>query len=345
MTAPGSGPGSPGGYGQQPGESQPGGYGQQPPSQQPPSQQPPSQQPPGYGQQSPGYGQQPGGPPAQGGQPGYGQQPSGPPGYGGPPHAGGPGNYPGQGPGGASGTSSFDLKALSTPDWLIIGGGLLFLIVSFLPWAAVDFCGDIPVEIAGDCSQSSNAWSVSGLLGFAAILLLLGAVAVMVKALNVLPKSFPLHFVTAGLGLLAAIFFLIGFLDILTADDGFGFEIAPAFGAWLGLLAILVFIAGVVMSFLASGGAKSLQGGLNKLQQNAAQSGPPQGYGQQQAPGGYGQPGQQAPGAYGQPEHPGQPAPGGYGQPPTQGAGGSQPTPPPPYGSNPPPGSGGPTQP
>lgn len=33
-----------------------------------------------------------------------------------------------------------------------------------------------------------------------------------------------------------------------------------AFGVWLGLLAILIFIAGVVMSFLAAGGTKALQG-------------------------------------------------------------------------------------
>ncbi|MDQ3579550.1 MAG: hypothetical protein M3443_18530, partial [Actinomycetota bacterium] len=173
------------------------------------------------------------------------------------------------------------MKSLTTPDWLMIGGGLLFFIVSFLPWATVDFCDDVPAELAADCSQSGNAWSVSGLLGFAAVLLLLGAIAVIVKALNVLPKSFPMHFVTAGLGLLAAIFFLIGFLDILTAEDGFGFNVGPAFGLWLGLLALLIFLAGVVMSFLKAGGTKALQGGLNKLQQNAAQSqsGQQQGYG------------------------------------------------------------------
>jgi len=260
------------------------------------------------------------------------------------------------------------MKSLSTPDWLMIGGGLLFFIVSFLPWATVDFCDDVPAELAGDCSQSGSAWSVSGLLGFAAVLLLLGAIAVIVKALNVLPKSFPMHFVTAALGLLAAIFFLIGFLDILTAEDGFGFNVGPAFGVWLGLLALLIFLAGVVMSFLAAGGTKAMQGGLNKWQQYAAQGGgQQQGYGQQ-APGGYGQPGQQAPGGYGQagPQGPGQPGPGGYGQPGQQSPGvgygqqpahpgvnpaqgqssapgaGSSPAPPPPYGSNPP--AGGPPQ-
>lgn len=331
MTAPGSGPGSPGGYGQQPGGSQPGGgYGQLPPG-------PPGGPPGGggYGQQPPpGYGQQPGG------------QPGAPPGYGGPPPpsygSGAPGQYSSQGPG-RGGGSSFDMKSIGTPEWLILGGALLFFLVSFLPWVSVsaDVCDGLPAEIAAECDSvaSASAWNYSGLLGFAAVLLLLAAIAVIVKALNVVPKSFPMHFVTAGLGLLATIFFLIGFLNILTEDDNFGVSVGPAFGTWLGLLAILIFIAGVAMSFLAAGGRKSLQEGLTKLQQNAAQGGPPPGYGQQgQHPGHPGQPGQgqQQPGGYGQPPlggygqpGPGGPqSPGGYGQPgqSTQGGGyGQQP--------------------
>jgi len=195
---------------------------------------------------------------------------------------------------------------------------LLFFIVSFLPWYTISnsdssLCEELGPEFAAECERSTSlsAWTYSGLLSLAAVLLLLAAVAVIVKALNVLPKSFPMHFVTAGLGLLALLFFVIGFISLLTEDDVFGFEIGPGFGAWLGLVAMLIFLAGVVMSFLAAGGAKALQGGLNKMQQNASSSGSHQNYGQQ-APGGYGQPGAQAPGGYGQP---GAQAPGGYGQP------------------------------
>jgi len=347
MTAPGSGPGSPGGYGQQPGGSQPGGYGQQPGGSQPGGygQQPPSQQP--AGQQPPGYGQQSGGPPAQGGQPGYGQQPSGPAGYGGQPPPGGPGHYPGA-PARSGGSGvSFDPKSVTLPDWLTLGGSLLVFIFSFFNFAVPDLgdiCAGLPPESVALCENSYdglggvNAWQ-SGLLSFGVILLLLVAAAIVAKILKLIPASFPLHLVIAGVVALVDIFFLIEFIDLLSTEGA-----AVGIGAWLALAALIVVNVGVVMSFLASGGAKSLQGGLNKLQQNAAQSGPPQGYGQQQAPGGYGQPGQQGPGAYGQQGQPGQPAPGGYGQPPVQG-GGSQPTPPPPpYGSNPPPEGGGPTR-
>jgi len=354
MTAPGSGPGSPGGYGQQPGGSQPGGFGEQPPS-----------QPPG------GYRQ-----PAPGGQPGYGQQAGGPPAYGGgqqPPY--GQGQYPGA-PSRAGGSGvAFDPKALSLADWLTAGGSLLVFIFSFFNFAVPDIdaiCDGVPAESRAACEASyatadlggANAWQ-SGLLSFGVILLLLVTIAIAAKALKLIPASFPLHFVIAGIVLLVDIFFLIEFIDLLSTDGA-----AVGIGGWLALAALLAVNVGVVMSFLAAGGAKSLQGGISKLQQNAAQSGshqgqqPPGGYGQPsgQAPGGYGQPGQQPPGqqppgGYGQP---GGQAPGGYGQSPSTGAtgstpspgqssapgSGSSPAPPPPYGSNPPAGgSGGPTQP
>ncbi|MDQ4039624.1 MAG: hypothetical protein M3313_15050 [Actinomycetota bacterium] len=337
MTAPGSGPGSPGGYGQQPGGSQPGGYG-----------------PPAPGGQ-PGYGQQPGGPP--GGQPGYGggQQP----GY------GSPGQYPGT-PARSGGSGvSFDPKSLRLPDWLTLGGSLLVFIFSFFDVAVADFdvdalaeqsCAGLPGEEQAACVaqvQASyagsdfggvNAWQ-SGLLSFAIILLLLVAVAILAKAFRLIPANFPLHFVIAGIVLLVDILFLIEFLDLLTTDG-----VAVGIGGWLMLAALVAVNVGVVMSFLAAGGKKALQGGLSKMQQSAAQGGSQQGYGQQ-APGGYGQPGQQSPPGYGQPGQapagygqPGQQAPGGYGQsaPPggnpsqTPGAGSSPTPPPPPYGSNPP---------
>ena len=371
MTAPGSGPGSPGGYGQQPGGSQPGGFGQQPPAQQPP------------GQQAPGYGQS-----AQGGQPGYGQQPGGQPGYGGgqpgygggqqPPY-GSQGQYPGT-PARSGGSGvSFDPKSLRPPDWLTLGGSLLVFVFSFFNVAVSDFDIDafaeescagltgeeqaacvaqVQASFAGSDSGGANAW-VSGLLSFGIILLLLVAVAVLAKAFKLIPANFPLHFVIAGIVLLVDILFLIEFLDILSTDG-----VAVGIGGWLMLAALIAVNIGVVMSFLAAGGKKALQGGINKLQQNAAQGGSHQAYGQQ-SPGGYPQPGQpgqtgqqpqagygqpgQAPSGYGQP---GQQSPGGYGQSPNPGGSppqapgaGSSPTPPPPYGSAPPAGgSGGPTQ-
>lgn len=337
MTAPGSGPGSPGGYGQQPSGSQPG-YGQQPPPQQP-----------GYGQQPPaGYGQQPGGPPQQ-------------------PNYGAPGQYPGAP---AKSGASFDMKSVGLPDWLTLGGSLLVFIVSFFDFIVPDIdidalaeqscagLGDaqaacvaqIQASYAGADLGGANAWA-SGLLSFGIVLLLLVAAAIVAKIFKLIPAAIPLHLIIAGVVLLVDIFFLIEFIDALTTDG-----VALGIGGWIAIIGLVIVNVGVVMSFLAGGGAKSLQGGINKLQQNASQSGQgpgysstPGGYGQPgQAPAGYGQPSQpsqpnpptqQAPGGYAQPGQPGQPAPGGgYGQAPP--AGGTS-TPPPPYGSNPPAGGSG----
>ena len=123
------------------GQPPPPGYGQQPP--------------PGYGQQPPpGYGQQPPpGPP-----PGYAQQPPPgtgsslrratarrpvrpPPGYGQPQQQYGQNPY-GQPQGAGSGVS-FDAKKLTMASYVIAGGTLLYLILSFFPWYSFgdDFFG------------------------------------------------------------------------------------------------------------------------------------------------------------------------------------------------------------
>jgi len=332
MTAPGSGPGSPEGYGQQPGGSQPGGYGQQPPQQ------------PGYGQQPPG-----------GGQPGYGQQPGGQPAYGGggqPPSYGAQGQYPG-GPASSGSGISFDIKSLTIADWLAAGGALLFFIFGFFSFYTPDYgdyCDVFPEARAACEASASDAWLSAwnfGLVVFAIILLLLVAFAIAAKAFKLVPANVPLHLIIAGVVLLADIFFVIDFLRILTGEGS-----TIGIGGWLMLVALIAANAGVVMSFLASGGAKSLQGGLNKLQQSAQGGGNSPGYGGQQPPSGYGQSGPQAPAGYGQPPQssqqpptgygqPGQSPIGGYGQQPPQGLqhGGSNPAPPPPYGSTAPDGS------
>ncbi|MBA3411677.1 MAG: hypothetical protein H0U15_12750 [Geodermatophilaceae bacterium] len=271
---------------------------------------------------------------------------------------------------------------MSLPDWLTAGGALLVFIFSFFEFAVPDV--DIDAIAAQSCAglgdaqaaceaqiQASysgvdyggaNAWT-SGLLSFGVILLLIVLAAIVAKIFKLIPANFPLHFVIAGIVLLVDILFLIEFLDILSTDG-----VAVGIGGWLALAALIVVNVGVAMSFLKAGGAKSLQGGISKLQQNVAQSdsqqgAPHLGYGPP-APGGYGQPGQQPPSAYGQGQ-PGQQGQGGYGQssPPSPGAGyggpppatavhpsqgqsqapgaGGTPAPPPPYGTNPPAGGSG----
>ena len=125
--------GQPPEHGQQPGHGRPA---PPPPPQGQPAPPYGQQPPPGYGQQSPpGYGQQP--PPGYGQQPppGYAQPGYGPPaGYGQPPYGqpGAPNPY--AQPAGTGGGVSFDIKKLKIADYVIAGGSLLFLVLSFFPW-------------------------------------------------------------------------------------------------------------------------------------------------------------------------------------------------------------------
>jgi hypothetical protein len=314
-------PGQPS-YGQQPGQPP---YGQQPQYGGQPGQpygQPPQygQQPPGYGQQPPGYGQ----PPQYGGQPGqpYGQspqQPYGQPGYG---QQQPYGQQPyGQGPHGRPAGSGIDvdLKRLKTADYVVAGGALLFLVLSFFPWYQFD-------DAFFGTDFSFSGWA-SGQVKTAFFFFLLAGIWAVLPALVPLRLGFPRSFVTVGLAAVGFLFALLGWLD--SFSEGFSFSI----WALLGFLVALAILAFAVLALLPELKNRAARPGNAAPWANPAApqfgtpGSQPQHYGQQP----YGQPqpyGQQAPGQpaagqpYGQqaPGQPyGQPAPGqqGPGQPPS----------------------------
>ncbi|MBW0017839.1 MAG: DUF5336 domain-containing protein [Mycobacterium sp.] len=256
---------------------------------------PPDQNPPN---QNPQWGPNPGGeggynaPPTHG-QPqgGYGQQ-APPPGY----------QFPGAGAGGS--VASLDLGAITPGGLMAAVGGLLYFILSFCPWYAVDV---LYIHV------SVNAWHEStGMLS--ALIFLLVAVAFGVKALKVLPANIPLEIIALALAGLGDLLFLIAFLAVPNGAS-------RDWGMWIALLAALVITAGAVLQFLKAGGIASAQRSLGMIQQRAAGpqgnyppgAQPPHSGGYPQQPGGY----PQQPGGY--------PPPGDY----------------PPQGGYPPPGSAG----
>ena len=193
------------GYGQQPSP----GYGQQPSGQPSYGQQPPPgyAPQPGYGQ--PGYGQpgqpqpgyaQPGQPQPGYGQPGYGQPGYGQPGYGQPP--GVPHQY--GAPAGTGGGVSFDAKKLTMASYVIAGGAVLFLILSFFSWFR--FLG---VGISG--------WA-SGNVKTAFFLFLLAAVWAVLPAFVDLKVGFPRSWVTVGLAALGFLLALFAWFDTFSFD-------------------------------------------------------------------------------------------------------------------------------
>ena len=192
-------------------------------------------------------------------------------------------------------------------DYVIAGGTLLYLILSFFPWFQFgdDFFG-----------FSLSGWD-SGNVKFAFVLFLLATVWTLLPAFVDLKLGFPRSWITVGLAALGFVLTLFAWLDTFDVD----------FSIWalLGMLtatAILVFAVLALLPELRN--RPALPGGLASAAQWANQPAP--NLGQQ-----YGQPGPGQPGA--QPGHaqPGHPAPP-YGQQPPQ----QQYAPPPPPPSGPP---------
>jgi hypothetical protein len=192
------------GFGQQP-PVQPPAYGQQPP---PPSygQQPYGQPQPGYGQPGygqPGYGQQPGYVQPGYGQSGYEQQPPPAypqPGFGQP--TGAPGPYGAPAVAGAG--VGFDAKKLTMASYVIAGGTVLFLILTFFSW--FQFFG---VGISG--------WT-AGNVKTAFFLFLLASVWALLPAFTDAKVGFPRGWVTVGLAALGFLLTLFAWFDTFDFD-------------------------------------------------------------------------------------------------------------------------------
>jgi hypothetical protein len=304
-------PQPPGGYGPPPQGGQPG-YGQQPgfppPGQQPPYGQQPGQPPygppPGQYPQGPPPGQpgQPayGPPPGQPGQPAYGPPPGQPP-YGPPP---GYGQQPGYNPYGQPASAggpgfSFDAGKLKMAHYVIAGGTLVYLVLSFLPWVSFD---DLYYY-----SGSVSGWRFSGLVPFSFFLFLLATVWAALPAFYDLKLGFPRGWITVGLAGLGFLLTLIAWIDSLS----WGFSI----WALLSLIVALAIAAFAFLSLLPElRNRPALPGGLAGAAQWANQQAPgqPQFGGQQTGPGGPGGPAPHGAPQGGPQGGPGQP----YGQPP-----------------------------
>lgn len=261
----------------------PGGPGQPGPGEQPP------QQPP-YGQPQQPWGQQ--AQPPQPPQP-WGQQPQQP--WGQPPEGGfAP---PGAGAPGRSRTS-VDFSKVGLFERLIAGSALLFTLFMLLPWYGFD------EEGIDDVDASTNGFSDA--VGFgdftfdigyvtwpavlAWLLVLAAAVWVLLPAFTTVRVPVPHSVVTAGLTGLAALLFLITWIDQLGLADGPDDEAGFSIVAFLALLTVLGAFVLAVLSLLrarkATGGWPDASG-TGHQQHGPAQQPPPeqhqqQPYGQQQ---------------------------------------------------------------
>lgn len=143
----------------------------------------------------------------------------------------------------------------ATPDWVVVGGGLLAYVSSFFPWYRAH------VTVLGiERSAGANAWNAGFGAWFSVLLLvaagglaLAGTMAVRLR----LPASRPL--IVLGLSALGLVTILLRWVTFPDASDGRtdldGLDVDGLFavssGAGLGLyLALLAAVAAVAASFL-----------------------------------------------------------------------------------------------
>jgi hypothetical protein len=136
---------------------------------------------------------------------------------------------------------SFDMSKFSTADKILAGGSLLLLIDSFLPWQRACLQVTVLNQTVGGCA-TRNAWGGDGafagvLMGLLAILLLAGIIAVAAGVS--LPVTLPIPTVLSGLTAGVVLFGIIKFLLVVGNHAGFG--------AWIGLILILVVAYGGYM--------------------------------------------------------------------------------------------------
>lgn len=160
--------------------------------------------------------------------------------------------------GGTTGGSgpSFDMSKMSTPAKILIGGGALLFIDSFLSWqkACASFQG-----VGGFC-VSFNAWSGNG--SFFGVIMAIGAIALVawevaqMMGMSMSTGGLAPSKLSAYLGFGTAAFGIVKFLLAVTNHG--------AIFAWIGLVLILVVAYGAWMRFqepAASGGGSMMSPG------------------------------------------------------------------------------------
>ncbi|GGL88855.1 hypothetical protein [Nakamurella endophytica] len=206
----------------------PGGYAAPPPGYAPP---PPSSNAPGApGAPGGAYPPPAGYPAAQGGYPAPGAYPPPQGGYAPP---GGSGNYPRP----ATGP---DFSKVAIGDWLILGGGLLYLIFSFFTW-------QLRIDVDSDFFYAyRNGWGSFYIIGTLLVLAVtvVRALQLFVPQANL--RSVKPEFLVYGAVLGAAVVLLS--VIVILAQNGIMYT-----GAWLALIMALVVAYGTLLSAQRAG--------------------------------------------------------------------------------------------
>jgi hypothetical protein len=126
--------------------------------------------------------------------------------------------------------AEFDVKRVTPLEWAGIGAGLFAFIVSFFPWASIDF-GDGGLLGSIGVDTSISAWNAAFIAWFPVMLLVGAAVVVFLPHVGVAVPRQGLTWLS-----LAGAAFVLLLLRLVTFDS----FISPGIGLFLGLIAALV---------------------------------------------------------------------------------------------------------
>lgn len=140
----------------------------------------------------------------------------------------------------------FDAKRLSSTDWMIVGGGAVVFISSFLPWWSIDVLG-FDESVSG-WNAGFTAWAGVVLLALAALYLVLRRSDVSVPELPLTPAV-----AVAAVAAVGLLLMIVRWLTIPSAPRGFPGDYGADLGLYLALLAGIVEVVGAVLQFRGSG--------------------------------------------------------------------------------------------
>lgn len=156
-----------------------------------------------------------------------------------------------------------DFSKFKPADWLKVGGAAGFIIFGiFLHWAKIEFMG------VSETGNNVFDYPVRGILSLL-LVLLVGVITLLGhQGKSVGKVQWPIVNVLAS-----AVATVLMLLLVIMGPDESGFDLKPAIGLYLSLIATIASLAGSVMAFQAGGGNLNDLKDINKLKDSFGQGG------------------------------------------------------------------------
>lgn len=156
-----------------------------------------------------------------------------------------------------------DFSKFKPADWLKVGGAAGFIVFGiFLHWAKIEFMG------VSETGNNVFDYPVRGIISLL-LVLLVGVITLLGhQGKSVGKVQWPIVNVLAS-----AVATVLMLLLVIMGPDDSGFDLTPAIGLYLSLIATIASLAGSVMAFQAGGGNLNDLKDINKLKDSFGQGG------------------------------------------------------------------------